>query len=99
MEVVWFARSGQAAEDQEALLGFSAPLELSESHPVPVFAPSDEFLWSKLRRAVPGRLFCTNQGMFLVFLTLQPEASVPIALLPLLLAAPKPMGFVPGQFE
>lgn len=88
MEFVWFAHSGQAAEDQEALLGFSVPLELSESHHVsvllvqvmPFFGVSPGWV----RRAGSGGLFRTNQGIFLVFtfLILQPEASASIALLP-----------------
>lgn len=89
MEVVWFARSGQAAEDQEVLLGFSVPLELSESHPVSVTLLAQVMTFfgvspGSFGRAVSGGLFCTNHGIFLVFplLILQPEASDSVALLP-----------------
>lgn len=69
MEVVWFARSGQAAEDQEALLGFSVPLELSESHPVSVMLLAQVMTFfgvspGSFGRAVSGGLFCTNHGIF-----------------------------------
>lgn len=101
MEVVWFACSGQAAEDQEALLGFSVPLELSESHPVSVALLVQVMTSFGVSSGELFQVDCSAQsrGFFLVFLILQPEASDPLACCPLLLAVPKPIRFFPGQFE